>query len=1003
MTNRVEPYVGPRPFTRKDQSIFFGRDREANDLLSLIIAHPVVLLYAQSGAGKTSLLNAKITPMLEERQSEVLGSARVNGELPKEIEATDIENIFLFNALVSLQKDKADPRYLNNLPLGKFLKLRPHPDRLEGLSYRRVIIFDQFEEIFTTLPERWRDREKFFDDVGLALEEDPRLRIVFAMREEYIANMDPFANTLPEKLRTRFRLERLREGSALQAVKKPLEATGRTFVAGAAEALVNNLLRVPIKSAIGTIDISGEFVEPVQLQVVCQKLWRSLPPDVHEIDQRYIEDYGDVDEALSTYYDDCIGIVAEQTGVKEGVLRAWFGGKLITSDGTRGTVYKDVQTTGGLPNQVVMLLEDLRMVRPEIRGGAPWYELTHDRFIGPILQSNERWFNQRIKSRMISQALETKAKEWQRSQRPPAGLLAGDELFEAEQWVTSPDAEDLTVSESLREFVQASRMDAERQRAEAQTRIATGLRRQRVVLALIVLIALAMAFYTFRAQRQESKARRQAEDAAYIERGIIAKSLAKQDDKQFDALLLGIKAVGPRLKEGAIPPNEAVEGLRAAVKAVGNQVWLRAVPGPIRDAIFSGDSRRLLTFAGSSLSVWDATTGELLFSKPAAQGREFLSGTFTPAGDAVLAHIQEVHESNESTKSGKAVVYLLQILDAQNGDELASLFRGEAHIAKVGFSKDGKRVAFIEGTRARVIDTDAKRSLLVRSWPADEARQIVLLPTGTHVFLRGNGKIGELWDVDTGKETATLDLGKSQSDDLLVTCSPDGKKLVTAWKSIKPNYILASFWDTDNGKLLIRTRVEFVSLEAMQFSPDGAKVLAVGMLNNFPDRREMLVSLDSSTGQETTYKPFFPRFGGISLNSDGRVLISPSTSYGMTGRFMIREYSDGGTFSTRYWDPRSGFLSERGADISVLDGFSGQELLQLSGSNFRLAKLSSDSHRLFFSRGDRVAQILELNRAPFQTDEMSINELLSVACQQMRFQAEYSDVKGFCESGSAKK
>src|SRR5262245_37905442 len=75
-----EPYVGPRPFTRDDQKLFFGRDREAADLFSLIIAHPVVLLYSQSGAGKSSMLNAKIIPMLEDRGSQILGPVRVGVE-----------------------------------------------------------------------------------------------------------------------------------------------------------------------------------------------------------------------------------------------------------------------------------------------------------------------------------------------------------------------------------------------------------------------------------------------------------------------------------------------------------------------------------------------------------------------------------------------------------------------------------------------------------------------------------------------------------------------------------------------------------------------------------------------------------------------------------------------------------------------------------------------------------------------------------------------------------
>ena len=66
--NDVEPYIGPRPFDRndKDKKRFFGRDYEADEIISLILGHRLVLVYAQSGAGKTSILNAKISPMLEE-------------------------------------------------------------------------------------------------------------------------------------------------------------------------------------------------------------------------------------------------------------------------------------------------------------------------------------------------------------------------------------------------------------------------------------------------------------------------------------------------------------------------------------------------------------------------------------------------------------------------------------------------------------------------------------------------------------------------------------------------------------------------------------------------------------------------------------------------------------------------------------------------------------------------------------------------------------------------
>ena len=52
------PYVGPRPYERDDRRNFYGRDREAREVRALIVAEREVLFYAQSGAGKTSLLNA---------------------------------------------------------------------------------------------------------------------------------------------------------------------------------------------------------------------------------------------------------------------------------------------------------------------------------------------------------------------------------------------------------------------------------------------------------------------------------------------------------------------------------------------------------------------------------------------------------------------------------------------------------------------------------------------------------------------------------------------------------------------------------------------------------------------------------------------------------------------------------------------------------------------------------------------------------------------------------
>ena len=169
----------------------------------------------------------------------------------------------------------------------------------DGMPLPRVVIFDQFEEIFSLYQDRWKDREGFFEQVSTALEADPLLRVVFVMREDFIAQLDPYADLLPERLRTRFHMERLRREAALLAIKEPLRNTGRSFAEGVAEKLVDDLLTIQVETMPGkTAEVTGEFIEAVQLQVVCQSLWKELPPDERQITFQHLETYGNVEQAL---------------------------------------------------------------------------------------------------------------------------------------------------------------------------------------------------------------------------------------------------------------------------------------------------------------------------------------------------------------------------------------------------------------------------------------------------------------------------------------------------------------------------------------------------------------------------------------------------------------------------------------------------------------------------------------------------------------------------------
>ncbi|HXH90563.1 MAG TPA: hypothetical protein VNN25_03205 [Thermoanaerobaculia bacterium] len=62
-----KPYKGTASYQAEDAELFFGRRVDAEQLLARVLSARLTLLHAQSGAGKTSLVNATVIPGLERR------------------------------------------------------------------------------------------------------------------------------------------------------------------------------------------------------------------------------------------------------------------------------------------------------------------------------------------------------------------------------------------------------------------------------------------------------------------------------------------------------------------------------------------------------------------------------------------------------------------------------------------------------------------------------------------------------------------------------------------------------------------------------------------------------------------------------------------------------------------------------------------------------------------------------------------------------------------------
>ena len=453
------PYVGPRTFTHREKDLFFGREGEARDLRSLVIAERLVLFYAQSGAGKSSLINARLVPQLIDEGFVVLPIGRVGGELPAGI--SHVDNVFIFNLLLKLDQSAGNPGRFIHMKLADFLanlvtKDGQHyyydpstADHGQDEGYTEpphVLIIDQFEEIFTDHPHRWQDREPFFRQLDQTMVADPLLWVVLTLREDYVAALEPYAPLLSSRMRTRFYMQRMDYTAAMEAIKNPAKLARRPFAKDVAETLVNNLSLIRVPGQAETQ--GGQYVAPVQLQVVCYQLWEKLkgrPGD--EITSQDLEQAGNVDNAIADFYELAVANVLNATGVSEILLRNWFERILITDTRTRGTVYQGANDTGGLPNQVVKALERQFLLRAEIRAGGTWYELVHDRFVEPILQSNQVWWQ--------AHPLMRDARAWQDARRDESLLYRSRQLSEAEAIAKSGQRDPV-----VEEFLEAARKQA---------------------------------------------------------------------------------------------------------------------------------------------------------------------------------------------------------------------------------------------------------------------------------------------------------------------------------------------------------------------------------------------------------------------------------------------------------------------------------------------------------------------------------------------------------------
>ena len=68
MVTGQSPFRGIEPFRLVDQQYYCGREELIGDLVNNVLLYRLIVLFGDSGAGKSSLLNAGLVPELQKRR-----------------------------------------------------------------------------------------------------------------------------------------------------------------------------------------------------------------------------------------------------------------------------------------------------------------------------------------------------------------------------------------------------------------------------------------------------------------------------------------------------------------------------------------------------------------------------------------------------------------------------------------------------------------------------------------------------------------------------------------------------------------------------------------------------------------------------------------------------------------------------------------------------------------------------------------------------------------------
>lgn len=363
-------FLGLQPYTEDDAYRFKGRTEESQELFRLILRNDFTVCYAESGEGKTSLLNAGVFPLLRENMNfpivitftsddykltpdnfDAIIDRCIKDSIAEYNEKNKGVNVEYKLCSTDFQEIDSQAELHRELSKYSWWKLRNYRPQAMGLTFTPVFVFDQFEEVFN-LPGSIVWTKKFFDwleDVSSdscpeeivekvrdiignkaafpSIKEEKGFKAVFSLRKEFIGELDYWGmqtHFIPALKDNRYCLKAL----TYEGAKKVMTQQER-FDEAKVEQVLTHFVGQYSREPENTISENLPAIPALLLSVVCDSWEKDIAAfaklSTDEIDQS-------LNKILEKFYDETIEAVIKDLNSKnEGTV-------------TPESIHKDIDT-----------------------------------------------------------------------------------------------------------------------------------------------------------------------------------------------------------------------------------------------------------------------------------------------------------------------------------------------------------------------------------------------------------------------------------------------------------------------------------------------------------------------------------------------------------------------------------------------------------------------------------------------------------------------------------